>query len=344
VKPAIEQFRARHQLPAAAVVQFDETAAFDVEVAGERRRGFEAVGVHDIWHFGSVGKSMTSAMVSFLVAEGRLCWEDKLLDHLPEARGFAYGDVTMAHLLSHRSGIATNPPQWLLLRYLVAGGDPSELSRRMVKGVFGRRPAFRAGTDFLYSNMGYGLAGMIAERVTGTPFKDLVRRFVFEPAGMTTAKFGMPPQDGTAPLEHRWSGLGGKWKAIGHGRRSVDDLPVMWPAGCVSGSIADLATYGRWQIQLFRSARAASPMHTPVGPPPDPPRQWRYAMGWFVDHRQGASSDLRLHHAGSTGGSFAYLSILPGQSRGFAFATNAFRPEWSEPGGPFISDLASCLA
>jgi hypothetical protein len=95
---------------------------------------------------------------------------------------------------------------------------------------------------------------------------------------------------------------------------------------------------------LVRNARTASPVYTPIGPPRDPPGPWRYAMGWFADHPQGAASDLRLHHAGSTGGNSACLSVLPGQSQGFAFAIDAFRPEWSEPGGPFISDFASPFA
>ncbi len=50
------------------------------------------------------------------------------------------------------------------------------------------RAEFAPGTRWNYSNTGYALLGFIVHRASGTFYGDLLRRRVFEPVGMTTAR------------------------------------------------------------------------------------------------------------------------------------------------------------
>ena len=56
-------------------------------------------------------------------------------------------------------------------------------------------PSARPGTS-IYSNVGYALAGLMAEQVTGHSWEDLMRKRVFEPLGMLSAGFGPPGHAG----------------------------------------------------------------------------------------------------------------------------------------------------
>jgi CubicO group peptidase (beta-lactamase class C family) len=46
------------------------------------------------------------------------------------------------------------------------------------------------GSQYEYSNVGYVLAGAIAERITGQAWEELIAKTIFQPLGMTSAGFG----------------------------------------------------------------------------------------------------------------------------------------------------------
>ena len=57
-------------------------------------------------------------------------------------------------------------------------------------------PANRPGSTYAYSNVGYALAGLMAEQVTGESWETLMRQRLFEPLGMASAGFGSPGSPG----------------------------------------------------------------------------------------------------------------------------------------------------
>ena len=68
------------------------------------------------------------------------------------------------------------------------------LPRRSSTGI---PTKFPAGERFSYCNGGFVVLALLAERVGGAPFADLVRRRVFEPAGMVDS--GFPRSDELPP-------------------------------------------------------------------------------------------------------------------------------------------------
>lgn len=331
--------------PGAAAMAFTLSERGPEETYGQRAvKGGEAVAPGDLWHWGSTGKPFTASLVAGLVAEGRLAWDAPLLSLIPELAATPYAGVNLRILLAHRSGLPTDASTLALFRYLLFGGDAAKASQRMLRKVLKRKPAFPPGSDFLYSNVGYGLAGLATARALGADFAALMRERLLVPWGLARVGFGLPPQEGSAPREHVPQRNQRGWKTVTHGARAVDDLPLLQPSGCLHGPLAALASFGQQHLKIARGqagAKAAPLAETqrPVGPPPEEGKTWTYGLGWFTDDLLQNGSKV-LWHPGSTGGCFALLVLIPDRASGLVLAANGFDPGWTRPEAPLLHTAA----
>ncbi len=125
---------------------------------------------------GELTKMFTAVLIAQLVEEGQLDWTDPVGMHMPDSPNEQVRvEVAIGHLLTHRSGLGAFP----------AGADGFAALRS-------QSPGFRPGTRFEYSDAGYVLLGLIAERLTGKDYRTLVADRIFEPAGMRQAGFYEP--------------------------------------------------------------------------------------------------------------------------------------------------------
>jgi CubicO group peptidase (beta-lactamase class C family) len=187
-------------------------------VTGTRKAGTDvAATIDDQWHLGSDTKAMTAVIIATFVERGRLTWETTLGDVFTElAAGFPsdFRAITVTQLLSHHAGLPAN----LAWREIARSGPPLPEQRlNALKIAATTTLTSKPGTKFEYSNLGYTLAGAIAERVGGKPWEELMRDIVFTPLGMTNCGFGglgTPGQDRSAVAAHcersadgvEWSG------------------------------------------------------------------------------------------------------------------------------------------
>ncbi len=309
----IDVFLAETGAPGAMIVTFDGAEVVE-HVAGTRRLGTDAlVEEGDAWHIGSITKSATATLAARLIADGRLSTDTPLGTVLPDAPD-AYDDVTLAELLSHRSGLPANVGFLTALRLqgTDAERDPVEDRQRYAAAIFGKAPGARG--EFVYSNAGYVLAGLMMEQLTGTPYETLMREEVLDPLGLASAGFGPP----AAVEGHRGGMLG--FRAAGQGA-GADNPPALNPAGRLHMSGRDLMTYLR--THLTRDPSFLPPdlwdwLHTP-------PEGEDYAMGWVV-HESGA-----LVHDGSNTFWYAIAAFWPGTDRALILATNDGRIEAQQP-------------
>ena len=129
----------------------------------------------------SIGKMFTAVAVAQLVEQGKLTYDDTVGEILPDyPQKDVAAKVTVAHLLSHTSGLPSG------------GSSATDLFGKRYRAVkdylpsfANDAPAFEPGSKFLYSNCGYYLLGAIIEKASGQPYQDYVREHVFKPAGMT---------------------------------------------------------------------------------------------------------------------------------------------------------------
>ncbi len=297
-----------------AIVRGERVAA--IGASGVRKVGSpEPIRVEDLVHLGSCTKAMTATLIGTLVDEGKLRWGQTIEETFAGRPAKIHPDfrpVTLRQLLTHRSGMAANAPWWAP-RW---GSSPTEQRRTLAAQVLQAAPAAKPGKTFTYSNLGYVVAGLMAEEAARAPWDQLLRRRVFEPLGMATAGFGPPgaPGKDDQPWGHRV--MGDETRAI-----RVDNPPWMGPAGTVHCSISDWARFASFHLRgALGDAQLLKPetlraLHTPE------PGQ-TYAGGWIVRDPSWANGPT-LSHSGSNTSWFCTICLAPARDLALLVATNA---------------------
>lgn len=133
-----------------------------------------------VFELASVSKQFTAMGIFLLQKQGKLRFEDKLAQYVPEL-GF-YGDITIAQLIHHTGGL----PDYMAL--LEQHWDLSKIATNedVIRAMAEHKPAadFSPGTKFEYSNTGYMLLGTIIERVSKQSFGAYLKQHIFDPLKM----------------------------------------------------------------------------------------------------------------------------------------------------------------
>jgi len=164
-----------------------------------------------IFHVASVSKQFTAMAVLLLARDGKLSLDDEIRKHLPELPDYDHR-ITIRHLLTHTSGLRD---QWDLLIMARGRFEENRITEADVLEIVSRQTAlnFVPGTEFLYSNTGYTLAGTIVRRVSGKSLREFADERIFRPLGMTHTHFH---DDYTMVVRGRAAGYaarpGGQWR------------------------------------------------------------------------------------------------------------------------------------
>jgi CubicO group peptidase (beta-lactamase class C family) len=302
---AVAAALADHPAIPGAAVGWVSAEAQGLAVAGQRRAGDPApVAEDDLWHIGSLTKSMTATLAARLVERGAIGWDSTIgavLDGVHPDMAPAWRDVTLEELLRHASGMRANPG---LLARLWQGAVPRQayVAARLREAPVGPRGGF------LYSNAGYVVAGAMLEAAGGAPWERLIAAEVFAPLGLVRAGFG--PPEGDQPQGHR-GGIFGGLRPVPPGPRA-DNIPALGPAGRVHLTAAEMLRFLRAHLVAdpdYLSAESWVRLHRPAGP-------GAYALGW-------AEMDGVLRHSGSNTLWFAQMRLYPAEGVGVFVAVNA---------------------
>ena len=243
-----------------------------------RLGGTEVVDADTIFPTGSTGKAFTAAALAILVDEGKLGWDDKVIDHLPDFRmydAWVTREMTIRDLLIHRSGLGLGAGDLLMIP------RSSRTRTDIVRALRNLKPATSFRSSYAYDNILYVVAGEVIAAASGKDWESFMRERVFKPAGMTGSvsdekdRFANPNRvQPHARLDPRLRGLGEQ--QLLPEREGLGQVGA--PAGGLSSSANDLA---RWmQIQLARgglpggdgkhlySEASAQAMWTPQVPMP----------------------------------------------------------------------------
>jgi CubicO group peptidase (beta-lactamase class C family) len=146
-----------------------------------------------VFAIASGAKTLTALAVMSLVDRGTVELGTTARSLLGDDLPLIADDVTIEHLLAHRSGIGDYLDEDAVadIRDYVLPVPVHELARteQFLPVLDGHETVFRAGERFAYNNAGYVLLALLAERATGVEFHDLVRTLVCEPAGMIDTAF-----------------------------------------------------------------------------------------------------------------------------------------------------------
>ena len=140
-----------------------------------------------IFHVASVSKQFTAMAIMLLVRDGKLSVDDDIRKYLSEIRDYGT-PITIRHLLTHTSGLRD---QWELLSLARGRFEEDRITEADVMDIVPRQTAlnFTPGAEYLYSNTGFTLLGVIVKRVSGKSLRDFADERIFKPLGMTSTHF-----------------------------------------------------------------------------------------------------------------------------------------------------------
>jgi CubicO group peptidase (beta-lactamase class C family) len=259
------------------------------------------------YRLASLSKQFTATAIMSLVEEGKLRYDDRVVDVLP---GFpAYlSEVRIRHLLQHTSGI------WDYEDF-VPSTQAVQVKDRDVLALLSRadRTYFAPGTAVRYSNSGYAVLALIVEQVSGTPFARFLHDRVFKPIGMGTT-VAYEAGISTVPLRAYGYVTGPE----GFSPRDQSPTSAVLGDGGIYSSVAELRAWDtaldRHMLLREETQRLAwTPASLPDG------TSTRYGFGWFVDEDEGKR---RLTHHGETSGFTNAIVKYPEQRLTVVVLTN----------------------
>ncbi len=123
----------------------------------------------------STTKAMTAACMGMLVDEGKVKWDDPVVNYLPELQLYdpaATREIKIRDLFIHDTGVGNADYFWIYM-------DPS--SDDILKKLKDVKPSYSIRSSFIYQNIFYLAAGKVIEKVSGKPWDQFIRERIFTP-------------------------------------------------------------------------------------------------------------------------------------------------------------------
>ncbi|RHW24112.1 class A beta-lactamase-related serine hydrolase [Nocardioides immobilis] len=273
----------------------------------------------------SLTKGFTALVVASLVDSGVLDLHTTARSILGDDLPLIADDVTVEHLLAHRSGIGDYLDEEALgdiTDYVMPVPVHLLATTEQYRAVLGgHQTVFPAGSRFAYNNAGYVVLALVAERASGTEFHDLVRTRVCEPAGMVDTEF-IRSDELTGRAARGYLAVSGL-------RTNVLHLPVRGSGdGGAYSTLADLSAF--WEALFAGRIVPSAWVDEMVRPRSEWPQEdRRYGMGFHLH----ATNDAVFLEGSDAGVSVASLH-QPSTSTTYTVVSN-----WSNGAWPIVSIL-----
>ena len=265
----------------------------------------------------SISKQFTATAILMLVEQGRLTLDTVLLNVFQDFPDYG-DDITIEHLLQHRSGIPDYEP--LVPADATVQVRDADVLKLMMEADAGY---FAPGSAYRYSNSGYAVLAMIVDEMNRLSFAEFLSERIFKPAGMSAS---VAFEDGISTVPAR--ALGYTVTSDGVLLSDQSAYSAVLGDGGVYSSLDDLTA---WDASLYSddllSAETKEQMFTPA--------LESYGFGWRIDRYGGFR---RYHHSGSTSGFRNFMQRFPEERLTVIVLTNRAGPDVA-PLGEAVADL-----
>jgi N-acyl-D-amino-acid deacylase len=242
---------------------------------------------------GSVSKQFTAMAIMILEEDGKLDYDDPATRLLPEIKRIGSG-VTIRQLLQHTAGL----PDYYEAIVEVTGIERPLTRHGLDTYAQWGEPVFEPGDKWEYSNPGYELLAMIAERASGQAFGDFVEQRIFAPLGM---KNSVVLDDRHPHLAKRAYG----YRIEGDGYTLNDDDPLNYIVGS-GGVYSTVEDMYLWDQALYTEALVSQKTINEAFTPTrlNSGEDFAYGFGWSIGEHLG---HRRIGHGGSWVGFRTYI-------------------------------------
>ena len=269
------------------------------------------------FRIGSMNKMFTAVSILQLVQAGKIKLTDPLGKYVTDyPNQDVAAKVTIHHLLTHTGGTGDIfGPQF----------DTHRLELKTLNdyvALYGTRaPAFQPGSQWVYSNYGMVLLGVVVERVTKQSYYDYVAEHVYKPAGMTLT--GSEPESQAVPnrsIGYMRSQGGSAWTP------NTDTLPYRGTsAGGGYSTVGDLMKFA----DALMAHKLLNPEYTEllIAGKVDSGGGRKYAYGFEDGRKDGGGA---VGHGGGAPGMNGDLRIYPQSGYVVAVLSNLDPPAASQ--------------
>lgn len=273
-------------------------------------------------------KAFTTAALAKLVDEGKLSWDDRVIDHLPEFRlydSYVTREMRIRDLLSHRSGLGLGQGDLMIWPSTDKSVD------EILAGLQYLKPASSFRSKYAYNNLMFVTAGEVVARVSGMSWNDYIEKNILQPLHMDNSRAGFS----RIPKSNK------NW-ATGHIPMDgtlhpffVNYLEDFRGAGAIASSVSDMSQWLRTQLaggkmpsgeQLFSEKQQAQMWHPHITSMASKSafesyhQQFRgYGLGWSIEDYHGFK---KLGHGGGILGMVSQVTLLPEKNLGIVILSN----------------------
>jgi len=328
IKRAMDEFH----VPGMAV-----SVVYDGEVYYSAGHGIAESGTHTavddrtLFQIASVSKAFTAATLAILVDEGKLNWDDPVIDYLPEFRmqdPWVTREFTIRDLLTHRSGLPPGAGDLLLFP------QGKTTRNEIIHAMRYLTPNSSFRSKFAYDNLLYIVAGEVVARVAGTSFEDFLEQQLLVPLGMRdcTATLARASREAVKATPHVL--VDGKLE-----RTDSLETSIASAAGGVNCSARSMATWMTFVLNKGLTADgrqliSAAQFSQLLGPVTLLPGSGyvaentgsflnAYALGWGVSTFYGQPL---FSHSGGLWGMTTFIALLPEQGLAVFVSNNLMSP------------------
>lgn len=288
----------------------------------------KAVTKDTLFGIASNTKAFTSAALAMLIEQGKLSWDDRVIDHLPEFRladPYVTREMRIRDLLSHRSGLGLGAGD------LMIWPDTDKEVSDILAGLQYLKPDSSFRSQYAYNNLMFVTAGEVVARVSGMSWNDFIEQKILAPLEMSHSKAGfsrIPKSNDNWATGH--IPLDGKLTPF-----FVNYLEDFRGAGAIASSVADMSHWLRLQLNegklpngeaLFSEKSQQEMWHLHITSKASSKafdayrQQFRgYGLGWSIEDYQGYK---KMSHGGGILGMVSQVTLLPEKELGIVILSN----------------------
>ena len=283
---------------------------------------------YTLFGIASNSKSYTAAALGMLVDEGKLKWDDKVTDYIPEFKmynPYVTDEFTIRDLLTHRSGLGLGAGDLMMFP------DQSDFTKQdIIHNLRYLKQVSSFRTKYDYDNNLYIVAGEVFARASGLSWEDFIEKRIMTPLGFKNSAASVtrlkdntnsirphaPVNGKVETLDIDWSesanAAGGIWSNI------IDESKWVimqmnhgkYGEGLKQSLFSENVHEEMWSAQTNIGAKAMAPYNTHFA---------AYGLGWFLSDVKGYK---QVTHTGGLAGIVTQVVMIPEINLGIIVLTN----------------------
>lgn len=287
----------------------------------------QPVDENTLFGIASNSKAFTAAGLAMMVDEGKLNWDDKVIDYIPEFRmydPYVTNAFTIRDLLTHRSGLGLGAGDLMFFP------DGNKFTKQeIISNIRYLKKVSEFRTKYDYDNNLYIVAGEVLARVCGKSWEEFIEDSIMKPIGFTTSKASWSRVKNNPNIIDAHVPINGKVQAVPHD----------WSdnANAAGGIMSNLTDLTKWAILQMNNGKYGEGLTKKLFSEETHEEMWSpqtiihaaggpynthfsaYGLGWFLSDVKGYK---QVSHTGGLLGTVTQVTLIPELKLGIIVLTN----------------------